>query len=49
MPDDCSHELKHAAQCHVTLKCSVGQHISPVCDNGKHNGMYQNKIAHSSS
>jgi len=33
MPDDCSCELKHAAQCYVT-KCCVEEHISFVCDRG---------------
>jgi len=48
MPDNCACEMKHAAQCYVTLKCCVEQHILFVCDIGKHNGMYQNRIAHSS-
>jgi hypothetical protein len=49
MPDDGSCELEHLAQCYVTLKCCVGHHFLFVCDRGKHNGMHQIKIAHSSS
>ena len=40
MTDNCSYELKLVAQCYVTLKCCVGQHISFACDIGKHNGIY---------
>jgi len=43
MPDDGSCELKHVAQCYVTLQCGVGRRISGVCDIEKHSGMYQNK------
>ena len=35
MPNYCSCELKHAAQCYVTLKRCAGQHILFVCDTGK--------------
>jgi hypothetical protein len=36
-------ELKHIAQCYVTLQCGVRRHISGVCGIEKHSGMYQNK------
>jgi hypothetical protein len=41
MPDDGSCELKHVAQCYVTLNCCGGWCISVVCDIEKHNGMYK--------
>ena len=37
-------ELKHAAQCYMTLRSHVGWCIMFVCDLEKHNGMNQNKI-----
>jgi hypothetical protein len=43
MPDDGTCELKHVAQCHVTLQCGAGRRISGLCDIEKHSGMYQNK------
>jgi len=43
MPDNGSCELKHVAQCYVTLQYCVGWRISGVCGIEKHNGMYQEK------
>ena len=43
VPEEGSCELKHVAQCHVTLQCCAGRRISVVCDTQEHNGIYQNK------
>jgi hypothetical protein len=44
VPDVGSCELKHVAQCYVTLKYCVGRCNSFVCGIGLHNKMDQNKI-----
>lgn len=45
VPDVGPCELKHVALCDVTLQCYVGRCVLFVCDKGKHNEMYQDKVA----